>query len=62
MLKELITPLNIHLSLNFGWLDIAEVLVIIGFLYAVYRKFIKNTQAEKLVRGMLFLVFMWALS
>ena len=62
MLKELIIPLNMHLSLNFGWLDIAEVIIIIAFLYTVYRKFIKNTQAEKLVRGMLFLVFMWALS
>ncbi len=62
MLKELISPLNMHWSLHFGWLDIAEVLIIIGFLYAIYRKFIKNTQAEKLVRGILFLVFFWALS
>ena len=62
MLKELITPLNIHWSLHFGWLDIAEVLIIVAFLYAVYRKFIKNTQAEKLVRGILIIVLMWAFS
>ncbi len=62
MLEELITPLNLHLSLNFGWLDIVEILIIISFLYAVYRKFIRNTQAEKLVKGMLFLVFLWACS
>ncbi len=62
MLKELITPLQIHWSINFGWLDVVEVFIIIGFLYAVYRKFIKNTQAEKLVRGLLFIVLMWAFS
>ncbi|MBR1943486.1 diadenylate cyclase CdaA [bacterium] len=62
MIKELLTPLQIQWSLHFGWLDIAEILVIIGFLYAVYRKFIKNTQAEKLVKGILFLVLMWAFS
>ncbi len=62
MLEDLITPLNMHLSLKFGWLDIAEIFVIIAFLYTVYRKFIKDTQAEKLVRGILFLVFFWACS
>lgn len=62
MLKEFITPLQLHLSLNFSWLDIAETLIIIGFMYTVYIKFIKATQAEKLVRGMLFLVFLWACS
>ena len=62
MLEELITPLNLNMSLKFGWLDIAEILVIVAFLYAVYRKFIRNTQAEKLVKGILFLVFLWACS
>jgi len=62
MIEELLTPLQIQWSLHFGWLDIVEILVIIGFLYAVYRKFIKNTQAEKLVKGILFLVLMWAFS
>lgn len=66
MLKELITFQSqlgtMHLSINFGWLDIVEILVIVAFLYAVYRKFIKNTQAEKLVKGMLFLALIWAFS
>lgn len=62
MLEELITPLNMHLSLKFGWLDIVEVIIIVCFLYAVYRKFIRNTQAEKLVKGLLFIVLMWAFS
>lgn len=67
MLKELITPILIQLntlkpSIKFGWLDIAEILIIVAFLYAVYRKFIKNTQAEKLVKGILFLALTWAFS
>ena len=33
-----------------------------AILYAVYRKFIKNTQAEKLVKGILYLVLAWAFS
>lgn len=67
MLNELIqtfqTQLStMHLSIKFGWLDIAEILIIVAFLYAVYRKFIKNTQAEKLVKGILFLALMWFFS
>lgn len=62
MLKELLTPLQIHWALHFSWLDITEILIIIGFLYAVYRNFIKNTQAEKLVKGLLIIVLMWAFS
>lgn len=62
MLEKLVSLLNLNLSLKFSWLDIAEIVIIIAFLYTVYRKFIKNTQAEKLVRGILFLVFFWACS
>ncbi len=62
MLKELLTPIQLHWNINFGWLDIAEILIILGFLYAVYRNFIKNTQAEKLVKGILYLALAWAFS
>lgn len=67
MLNELIQTFQtqlgaMHLSIKFGWLDIAEILIIVAFLYAVYRKFIKNTQAEKLVKGILFLALMWFFS
>lgn len=62
MLKELLSPLQLHWNINFGWLDIAEILIILGFLYAVYIKFIKNTQAEKLVKGILYLALTWAFS
>lgn len=67
MLNELIKTFQnqistMNLSIKFGWLDIVEILIIVAFLYAVYRKFIKNTQAEKLVKGILFLALMWFFS
>ena len=37
------------IDLSFNWLNVAEVLIIVATMYAVYRKFIKNNQAEKLV-------------
>ncbi|MGN1124860.1 MAG: diadenylate cyclase CdaA [Candidatus Gastranaerophilaceae bacterium] len=49
-----------HWSLN--WTNVIEVLIILAFLFAVYRKVIKNTQVEKLVKGILFLALTWAFS
>ena len=50
------------IDLSFNWLNVAEVLIIVATMYAVYRKFIKNTQAEKLVKGILYLALAWAFS
>ena len=50
------------IDLSFNWLNAAEVLIIVATMYAVYRKFIKNTQAEKLVKGILYLALAWAFS
>ena len=52
----------VNSSLKLNWLDLTEIAIIVAILYAVYRKFIKNTQAEKLVKGILFLVLAWAFS
>ncbi len=41
---------------NFTFKDIAQVLIVIVILAYVYMKFIRNTQAEKLVRGILFFI------
>lgn len=41
---------------NFTIKDVIQVLVIIAIIIYVYMKFIKNTQAEKLVRGILFFI------
>lgn len=42
--------------------NIIELLVLIFLLYYFYRRFIKGTQSENLVRGSLALIVMWAIS
>lgn len=48
---------------NFTLKDFAQVLIVIFILAYVYMKFIRNTQAEKLVRGiLLFVISAWIFS
>lgn len=47
---------------SFTWLNVSEVLIIVITVLAFYRKFIKNTQSEKLVKGIFFLVLAWLFS
>lgn len=47
-------------SLN--WVNILEICFIGIVLLIFYRKFIQNTQSEKLVKGLLFLVIAWIMS
>ena len=48
---------------NFTLKDFAQVLIVIFILAYVYMKFIRNTQAEKLVRGiLLFVLSAWVFS
>lgn len=47
---------------SFTWLNVSEVLIIVVTVLAFYRKFIKNTQSEKLVKGIFFLVLAWLFS
>lgn len=47
---------------SFTWLNVTEVLIIVVTVLTFYKKFIKNTQSEKLVRGILFLFLAWVLS
>lgn len=46
----------IQSAANFTIKDIAQVLIVIFILVYIYMKFIRNTQAEKLVRGILFFI------
>lgn len=48
---------GVDLSLNI--VSILEILVLSGILLFLYKKFIKGTQSEKLVRGIFILVLMW---
>lgn len=47
---------------SFTWLNAAEVSIIVGFVFGFYKKFIKNTQSEKLVKGIIFLILAWGFS
>lgn len=47
---------------SFTWLNVMEVLIIAVFIFAFHKRFIKNTQAEKLVRGIVFLFLAWGFS
>jgi len=57
-LHNLINPM---LS-SFNWVNIIEIFVIASTIYVFYRKFIRNTQSEKLVKGLVFLVLAWIFS
>jgi len=46
----------------FNWLNISEVFIIVAVVLIFYKRFIKNTQSEKLVKGLFFLILMWVFS
>ena len=46
----------------FDWLAFAQICVICIIVYSFYISFIKNTSSEKLVRGLIGLGVLWALS
>ncbi len=50
------------MDLSFSWTNLIEIAIIVAILYAIYRKFIKDTQSEKFVKGAFFLVFLWIFS
>lgn len=62
MINTLVNTLHLQLpkfDLTFNLLNISEILIISIIVFAFYKKFIRNTQAEKLVKGLIFLVFGW---
>ena len=58
IIQEIIRPLKWSLT----WVNIFEIVIIATTLFLFYRKFIKNTQSEKLVKGIFILIFMWITS
>lgn len=50
------------MDLSFSWTNVLEILVIVGILFVFYKKFIKDTQSEKFVKGIFFLIFLWVFS
>lgn len=62
MLNDIIFYLHSQLGamdLSFSWTNLLEIFVIVFILYAFYKKFIKNTQSEKFVKGIFILIFVW---
>jgi len=65
MIERLWIPLQnqiANLSISLDLVSILEILIIVAIVFGFYKKFIQNTPAEKLVRGLMFLVFMWIFS
>ena len=50
------------LQITFNWSAIIQVIILIGTLLFLYKKFIKNTSSDKFVKGLLFLVGAWIFS
>lgn len=48
-----------NLSHQLGLINVIEVLIIAVTIFYTYNKFIKHTQSEKLVRGLIFLIIFW---
>lgn len=65
MLNDILSYLQFQIGamdLSFNWTNFLEVLIIAVILYAFYKKFIKNTQSEKFVKGIFILIFVWVFS
>lgn len=61
-IKDIVFKQLEYLQLSFTWVNVTEVLIIVGMLYVLYHKFIKGTQSEKLVKGLFILLFAWIFS
>ena len=58
LIQDILSPLQ--WSLN--WINVLEIGFIVVILFVFYQKFIKDTQSEKLVKGLFILIFAWILS
>lgn len=65
MFDEILKYLQMQIGmmdLSFSGTNVLEILVIAVVLLVFYKKFIKNTQSEKFVKGAFVLVFLWIFS
>lgn len=58
LIHDILSPLQWSLT----WVNVLEIAFIAILLFVFYQKFIKNTQSEKLVKGLFILVFAWIMS
>jgi diadenylate cyclase len=50
------------LDWSFNWVNLIEIVLICGFIALFYIRFIKNTNSEKFVKGLVILAFLWIFS
>lgn len=65
MFDELLKYIQLQIGmmdLSFSGTNLVEIAVIAIVLFVFYKKFIKNTQSEKFVKGAFVLVFLWVIS
>lgn len=62
LFQNLIGSWHIYIKDTFGWKNIFEIFIIAAILIVFYKKFIKNTNSEKFVKGSIVLVFLWLAS
>ncbi len=64
MIEKFLLPFNQIANFQFSldWVNFVELSIIALLVFWFYKRFIEHTQAEKLVRGLMFLVFAWIFS
>ena len=65
MYESLLKPLQtqiLSVFSHFNWVNALEILLIVTVVWVFYRKYIRHTQSEKLVRGIMFLFLAWIFS
>lgn len=65
MFNDILSYLQFQLGTmdwSLNWTNIIEIAIIVGLLFVFYKKFIKDSQSEKFVKGIFFLIFLWVFS
>ncbi|MBQ8458965.1 diadenylate cyclase CdaA [bacterium] len=62
LIQNFIGSWHIYIKDTFGWKNIFEIFIIASIIIFFYKKFIKNTNSEKFVKGAIVLVFLWLAS
>ena len=65
MFDELLKYIQLQIGmmdLSFSGTNLVEIAIIAVVLLVFYKKFIRNTQSEKFVKGAFVLIFLWIIS
>lgn len=64
MIEKLVSLMSgiIPFNWSLNWVNVLQILFIAIIIFFFYRKFIQNTQSEKLVKGLFILFFAWIFS